>query len=315
MSNRKRGFVSGMLLLSATACFAQSSGSTSANIPNGSSLKLRANSVHAASYQWIKDGVTIPSATQQEYVALLPGTYTVISFNTEGCASDISAPLILTSDPGPSVTADVMIKKQSELKGVSINNTFEYTIQVKNNGAGAANLIKVHDVLPNELILEELGRPTLGFANYNQGSKTILWEIVRLENGATADLKIKVKALNSGMISNTATVTAAEQDPNPDNNTSTDLKSVANITIPNVFTPNGDGMNDTFVIPGLEFFEANELTMFNRWGSTVYDKKGYKNDWDGSQLNEGTYFYLLKIKSASNKWEVYKGFVTIIRGK
>ncbi|NQX37980.1 conserved repeat domain-containing protein/gliding motility-associated C-terminal domain-containing protein [Pedobacter steynii] len=315
MSYRRKSFVSGMLLLSATACFAQSSGSATANIPNGSSLKLRANSVSAVSYQWIKDELTIPGATQEEYQAFVPGTYTVISFNAEGCASDISPPLVLTADPVGPVSADVMIKKQSESKGVSINNTFEYTIQVKNNGAGAANMIKVHDVLPNELSLEDLGRPTLGFANYNQGSKTIVWEIVKLENGQTADLRIKVKALNPGMISNTATVTANEQDPNMSNNSSTDLKSVTNITIPNVFTPNGDGLNDTFTIPGLEFFEANELTMFNRWGSTVFDKKGYKNDWDGGQLNEGTYFYLLKIKSASNKWEVYKGFITIIRGK
>lgn len=302
-----------MLLLSATVCFAQSSGSATANIPTGSSLKLQANSVGAVSYQWIKDDLTIPGATRAAYQAFLPGTYTVISFNAEGCASDISPPLVLTADPVGSVSADLMIRKQSESKGVSINNTFEYTIQVKNNGSGTANLIKVQDFLPNELILEDLGRPTLGFANYNQGSKTILWEIVKLDNGQTADLKIKVKASNPGMISNTATVTANEQDPDMGNNSSTDLKSVTNITIPNVFTPNGDGLNDTFTIPGLEFFEANELTIFNRWGATVFDKKGYKNEWDGGQLNEGTYFYLLKIKSAANKWEVYKGFVTVIR--
>lgn len=302
-----------MLLLSATACFAQSNAPPTANIPNGSSLKLRASSVNANTYQWIRDDVAIPNATQEEYVAFLPGTYTVISFNTEGCASDISQPLILTAGPVTSVSADVMIKKQSESKAVSISNTFEYNIQIKNNGAGTASMIKVLDVLPKELSMEELGRPTLGFADYSLGSKTVVWEIAKLENGQTADLKIKVKALNPGMISNTATVSAKEEDPNLANNTSTDVKSVANLAIPNVFTPNGDGRNDTFTIPGLELYEANELTFFNRWGSTVYDKKGYKNDWDGSQLNEGTYFYLLKIKIASNKWEVYKGFITIIR--
>ncbi|MNE76567.1 hypothetical protein D3C80_1728100 [compost metagenome] len=62
-------------------------------------------------------------------------------------------------------------------------------------------------------------------------------------------------------------------------------------------------------------YETNELTIVNRWGGTVYDKKGYKNDWDGSNLNEGTYYYLLKIKTADNKWEVYKGYVTILRSK
>lgn len=304
-----------MLLLSATACFAQANDPPTVKIPTGASLKLRANSVNAVTYQWVKDGTAIPNATEIEFNALVPGIYTVISFNSNGCASDISQPLILTTDSGPLVTADVMIVKRSEQRGVTMSDPFEYTLQVTNKGDGTANGIKVQDILPEELILDQLGLPTLGFANYSQVTRTILWEILKLENGQTANLKIKVKAPKPGMVTNTATVTANEHDPNPANNTSTDNKSIADIIIPNVFTPNGDGLNDTFTIPGIERFEANELSIFNRWGSSVYEKKSYKNEWDGSQLNEGTYFYLLKIKSAANKWEVYKGFVTIIRGK
>lgn len=305
-----------MLLLSATACFAQANDPpVTANIPMGSSLKLRANSVNAVSYQWIKDGTAIPDATGIEFNALLAGSYTVVSFNAEGCASDISAPVILTSGSGPLVSADVTISKRSEQRGITINDAFEYTLQVTNKGEGAANMIKIQDILPEELILDQLGLPSMGYANYSQVTRTILWEILKMENGQTANLKIKVKAPKPGTVKNTATVSANEPDPDMTNNTSTDLKSIADITIPNVFTPNGDGLNDTFTIPGLDRFEANELTIFNRWGSTVYEKKGYKNEWDGSQLNEGTYFYLLKIKTAGNKWEVYKGYVTIIRGK
>ncbi|MNL13683.1 hypothetical protein D3C87_1345960 [compost metagenome] len=178
-----------------------------------------------------------------------------------------------------------------------------------------ATQVKVVDVLPPELKLETWTFPSLGSVSYNSGTRTILWEISKLDNGQSADLKIKVTALKAGIIRNTASASANETDPDLKNNSATDIKSIAGIIIPNVFTPNNDGLNDTFEIPGLQMYETNELTIVNRWGGTVYDKKGYKNDWDGSNLNEGTYYYLLKIKTADNKWEVYKGYVTILRSK
>lgn len=317
MFNRKISFVSSLLLLSATAGFAQANGSDQTVILQpGGSLKAKASSVNATTYQWIKDGTAITGATSAEYNIMLPGIYTVISFNAEGCASDISAALIVTTGgPTAILTADLMINKNSESRSVTINDTFEYLINVKNNGAGNATMIKVQDILPEELNFEQLITPNLGFARYNQGSKTILWEIDKLNNGETTALKIKVKAIKAGIIRNTATVTALETDPNQNNNTATDSKSIAGIIIPNVFTPNGDGLNDTFQIPGLELYEANELTIVNRWGGTVYEKKGYRNDWTAIGLNEGTYYYLLKVKTATNKWEVYKGFLTILRSK
>jgi gliding motility-associated-like protein/uncharacterized repeat protein (TIGR01451 family) len=314
MFSRKIGFVSSLLLLSATAGFAQANGSNQTGILRpGGSLKAKASSVNATTYQWIKDGTAITGATSAEYNILLPGIYTVVSFNAEGCASDISAALIVSTGPTTVLTADLMINKNSESRSVTINETFEYLISIKNNGTGNATLIKVQDILPEELNFEQLITPNLGFARYNQGSRTILWEIDKLNNGETTDLKIKVKAIKAGIIRNTATVTALETDPNQTNNTATDSKSIAGIIIPNVFTPNGDGLNDTFEIPGLELYEANELTIVNRWGGTVYDKKSYGNDWAGMGLNEGTYYYLLKVKTAANKWEIYKGFVTILR--
>ena len=302
-----------MLLLSATACFAQSSGPQNVTIPQGATLKLRANSVNAATYQWLKDGAFIANATQPDYSLTVAGKYTVVSYNTQGCVSDVSDPVVVTIGPGIPLSADVMITKRSEFRAVTINDAFEYTLQVKNNGTDAATQVKVQDVLPDELTFLELASPTIGLANYSMVSRTVIWEIQKLNNGQTADLRIKVKAAKPGVIRNTASVTANETDPNAANNTSSDDKSITGIIIPNVFTPNGDGRNDTFEIPGLELYEANELTILNRWGSTVYFKKGYKGDWNGDGLNEGTYFYLLKIKSTNDKWEVYKGYITLIR--
>nr|WP_316829064.1 Calx-beta domain-containing protein [Pedobacter miscanthi] len=86
------------------------------------------------------------------------------------------------------------------------------------------------------------------------------------------------------------------------------------ITIPNLFTPNGDGINDTFEIIGLNQYQSNELQIINRWGNEVFHAKGYQNNWTGEGLNEGTYYYLLRVKKAnSDELEVYKGYITLIR--
>jgi len=74
------------------------------------------------------------------------------------------------------------------------------------------------------------------------------------------------------------------------------------ILVNQIFTPNGDGQNDTFQIDGIEFYPSSKLTIFNRWGNVVYQKSGYLNDWEGnsnkssiggSALSVGTYFYVL----------------------
>ena len=69
------------------------------------------------------------------------------------------------------------------------------------------------------------------------------------------------------------------------------------LTIFNGFSPNGDGINDTFTISGIEAFANNTVLIFNRWGNQVFYKEGYQNDWNGTWLNrplpDGTYFYLL----------------------
>ena len=82
--------------------------------------------------------------------------------------------------------------------------------------------------------------------------------------------------------------------------------------IPNVFTPNGDGKNDQFEIVGIEGYDRVELYVFNRWGNEVYNSPNYNNNWDGQNLNEGTYYYLIKLIKDNNV-ETQKGWVLIKR--
>jgi gliding motility-associated-like protein len=84
------------------------------------------------------------------------------------------------------------------------------------------------------------------------------------------------------------------------------------IFIPNAFTPNNDGINDAWVIRNINYHPENELVVLNRWGNEVFRQTSYQNNWNGSDLNEGTYFYQLKVKECEGEKE-YKGSITILR--
>jgi gliding motility-associated-like protein len=78
--------------------------------------------------------------------------------------------------------------------------------------------------------------------------------------------------------------------------------------IPNVFTPNNDGIFDTWIIPGALSTPGNKLMIFNRWGSIVKEFNGYKNNWDGDNLPAGTYYY-----TYDDGKETKNGTITIVR--
>lgn len=83
--------------------------------------------------------------------------------------------------------------------------------------------------------------------------------------------------------------------------------------IPNIFTPNGDGINDYFEITGLPPYSS--LIIFDRSGKEVYRSETYKNDWDGrdpegNQLSSGTYWYVLITPGLGGE---HKGYVYIKR--
>jgi gliding motility-associated-like protein len=85
------------------------------------------------------------------------------------------------------------------------------------------------------------------------------------------------------------------------------------VKIPNAFTPNGDGINDTWVIAGLGYDQTSLVTVFNRYGQQVYESKGYGTPWNGEnagkKLPTGTYYYIITIKNGTQR---YSGSVTII---
>jgi gliding motility-associated-like protein len=83
------------------------------------------------------------------------------------------------------------------------------------------------------------------------------------------------------------------------------------LTVPNVFTPNGDGANDHWEIPNIDRYISNQIVVYNRWGQRVFEFTNYKDQWDGGKLPDGVYFYLLTCKGYWSQ-DTFKGSVTII---
>jgi gliding motility-associated-like protein len=97
------------------------------------------------------------------------------------------------------------------------------------------------------------------------------------------------------------------------------LQDCLTIEIPDAFSPNGDGTNDTFVIPNLDEYPKNRLDIFNRWGAKIYEAAPYQNDWDGrsehpatigEELPVSTYYYVLDLGTGE---EAFHGFIYLKR--
>ncbi|GAB3202734.1 gliding motility-associated-like protein/uncharacterized repeat protein (TIGR01451 family) [Pontibacter aydingkolensis] len=85
------------------------------------------------------------------------------------------------------------------------------------------------------------------------------------------------------------------------------------LAFPKAFSPNGDGKNDTWVVENLLKYPKNQVVIFNRWGSEVYKKDNYQNDWNGNKLEPGTYFYRVSVTMCDGADKVFTGYVTIFR--
>ncbi len=79
----------------------------------------------------------------------------------------------------------------------------------------------------------------------------------------------------------------------------------------NVFTPNGDGINDYLRFDLLELIPGSHLQIYNRWGKLIYEDDNYFNDWDGDDHESGTYYYVLDINDPA--YDIMKGTITLIR--
>jgi gliding motility-associated-like protein len=204
------------------------------------------------------------------------------------------------------------------------------------NSANATQKVIVSDtvaplVLTNNLTvtLPPNGLATITTSAVDAGSTdncTISTFTLSQENFTCADLGDNVIYLsvedvygNVGIQSFTVTVLASGVDADFDgiDDACDEAVNLSEVVVPNGFTPDGDGINDKFVIPGLSASASKVLNIFNRYGNKVYESTDYQNDWDGTsslngvELPDDTYYYVLELDGG----EVIQGFVYINRVK
>ncbi|MEB2780293.1 gliding motility-associated C-terminal domain-containing protein, partial [Algoriphagus sp. C2-6-M1] len=210
---------------------------------------------------------------------------------------------------------DLSVTKTSFEAEIFEGDEFEYEIVITNGDTPATNVI-VTDNLPagvtyisNTVTLNS----TNATVDDNVSGSAITWTIPALAPGASITIRVKVKAVVPGAITNTVVIGSDEDDTDDSNNQDDDVNTIKPFHIPNVITPNNDGDNDSFEIEGINIFVSTEITIFNRLGDHVLEQKNYKNDWNAPGQPAGTYFYVLTgVDTAGQKHE-YKGWIQVIK--
>jgi len=213
--------------------------------------------------------------------------------------------------------ANLKVDKTSKDAQIFEGDEFTYEIRVSNIGSTPATNVEVVDNLPQNVTylsntVVSVSSPQIQVSSTVTGS-SITWKMPFLPAGGVVVIQVKVKAGAAGTVTNTAKIESDEDEIDPSDNQDTDVNEIEPFRIPNVITPNNDGDNDTFEIQGLGKFASSEITIFNRYGDHVFERKDYKNDWNAPGLVAGTYFYVLTTVDSAGKVHEFKGWIQVIK--
>jgi len=312
--------------------------------PSTSTVNLTATSTVAVSYNWSTGATTAVISTN------VPGIYTVtVTDNSNNCSTTQTI-AVANSSTSPAFTATpagtlpcgtssgtVLVNavstntnisytwfgngiiSGSNTANASINSAGMYTVVAFDNTTGCITtstlIIPQPTVVANFSVTVVTGMAPLSvdFTNNSLGATTYNWTF---GNGSVST---STNPSNVYPTSGNYTVTLVSSNGLCSDTYTLEIKVNGGLgSIPEIFTPNGDGKNDPFYIPGLDNYPKNKLQIFNRWGNIVYEAAPYKNDWDGSpnktsmgtgKLPVGTYFYILDLGVETE--EVRKGFVQL----
>ncbi len=297
----------------------------------GNSIVLSASG--GTSYQWT--GPNLPVTTQNPVViknvtSANAGTYTVTAYNQYDCSSTATTAVTINPLPAGSTAGGTTIcagtpTQISASGGVSYswspgktlsdstianpiaspNDTTTYKVKIYNqNGCFATDSVTVNvekkaiaNAGSNKVIFEGQQVRLTGSEQYGGSyywtpdsalsDPTSLTPVANPTDDITYTLHVK-SANNCG-----------------DDSSSVFVKVYKKITIPNTFSPNGDGVNDKWDIDALVTYPDCLLQVFDRYGQQVYKSIGYNKSWDGKLngkvLPTGTYYYVIDLKNSTPK--------------
>lgn len=298
------------------------------------------------------DNSAIGSGTDSNGVAVADSSNTGFAWDpdNDGNPTNNNIPTTVTLNARPSIgvaksgSATVLADKTVDVT---------YVITVENLGNDTLRSVQVLDSLiissPAQYTIKSGPSTSSGIAansNYNGMSDIRLLDasLSKLAPGQsetiTLILNITPNAVRSvtnsaiglglgsqGPIARDTSQTGSEPDPDGDLNATENGENIptvvelpdVNLFIPEVFTPDGDGRNDFFVLKGIEG-RTVKLTVFNRWGNKVYSNDAYDNTWAGvpnvsglvigsNKLPQGTYYYIVEFEDGAD--DPINGYVVL----
>ncbi len=195
-------------------------------------------------------------------------------------------------------------------KVINISASGNYRLKVTNNGCTAADTVKVvFTKQPSvSLGLDKFiceGEKVSLAAAINTNDAVLLWN-----NGTSANTLIVQSAGQYWLRASNYCGAAAD--------TIIIAKGTCDLLVPNAFSPNGDGINDQFVIKGGDNLKKFQLSIFNRYGQLIFTTANKAVSWNGTfkgqPVTVGTYYYVLNFLPANNNQEQVKsGLVVVLR--
>jgi gliding motility-associated-like protein len=205
-----------------------------------------------------------------------------------------------------------------------ISGTANIVVTIKDNGGTAHGGM---DVIQQTFALTIKSLPTVAISS-DKGTAISKGDVLHLKaSGGDSYTWTNADGIISGLEEDSLTVKPAKNTTYQVTVTNTagctntgeisiTVKDDMDVNATNLLTPDGDGINDKWLINNLSSYPNNEVTIYDRAGRIVYHQKNYSNDWmgtiNGQPLAEGTYYYILTIKGISHTW---KGYISIIRNK
>ena len=211
---------------------------------------------------------------------------------------------------------DIAIEKTSNDIEIWGNDAFDYFINVTNTGTENLSDVLIEDLLPEGISFQsqEVNSSVEGLqVNFDQEDNRLRWTVPLLPTDAFIAIRLTVVAASvtetsPQSITNNATVVSGQL-----SDSATDTNSINPFFIPNVITPNGNGLNDTFEIVGINKFVKNDIIIFNRYGDHVFEAENYGNDWDATGQVAGTYFYIFRGEDRQGINQEFKGWIQVIK--
>lgn len=304
------------------------------------------NTDYTLSYNTVIDS-TVTANTSGEIIMsnLLAGNYVGIrvATTTHGCANDALPSVILTDPGAPFVDAgdaqDLCDGMQATLTAITNGNStiawdngitdgtpftqsvgsMLYTVTVDSNSCLSTDTVTVNinsvasgtiativDCSIDQLDIEAIESTSDdSFYQWLSSTDGVNYNAINEPqsfSGLVEDVWYIAEFTNASGCVGTDTVVIAVCTQSP-------IKAASGLTV------DGNGENDTFWIENIWLYPANELTIYNRWGSKVYHTFGYNNEWDGtrngSPLPVAAYFYILELNDEEGT--VIQGTINLLR--